>query len=373
MIGGVIVSTMLLIGAGPEGAAPGAGESPAWTVEFLDSTTITPDWTRGEHADWPATELSGIEALPRGWYMVVSDDRGKDGPPRYGFLRIDFRADPATREPRLRGVGRIDLHPFLRSDGQMFEQNIIDPESIRLIGEENRSRQFLVASEGYAMSGLGPRLYLFDQLEGGASLDLTPPEFDPTADRGIRHNRGFEALGVTPDRAWAYTANEEPLAQDEPTGLVRIIEVDLAERSVAGVFAYELGPPTLRDDPLQLGLVELVALERGRMLALERDEDGEGGFDGRLYLVETQGADDVSGVDALSAETTPVRKTLIATFSELGVPTANYEGFCFGPAVEGGRLLILVSDGDTDPANAARFTLLRLTGEGAAPPPAPRD
>lgn len=343
--------------------AAGLGAGPELGLEYLDSRTIGPDWTRGAHAAWPATELSGIESLPYGWYMVVSDDRGRDAPPRYGFLRIEYIADRKTGEPRFRGIGRVALEAFLTTEGENFPENVLDPESVRLLGEENSSRQFLVASEGYAKDGLGPRLYLFDQIGGGEPLDLTPPEFEPTGDTGIRHNRGFESLGLTPDRAWAYTANEEPLVQDEASGCVRILEVDVGAREVTRSFAYELGPATLCEDPEQMGLVELIALERGRLLALERDEDPEHGFDGRLYLVELGAGEDVSGRGALSGAPRTAAKTLLGTLSDLGVPPANYEGFCLGPAIPGGRVLILVSDGEADEANAARFVMLRLSGD----------
>jgi len=336
---------------------------PGLGLKYLDSRTIAPDWTRGANPEWPASELSGIEPLPFGWYMVVSDDRGRDGPPRFGFLRLELIGNAETGEPGLRAIGRVDMHPFLDESGKEFAPDVIDPESIRVLGEEDDSRQFLVASEGYAQEGAGPRLYLFDQIRGGAPLDVTPPEFEPSEGKGIRHNRGFEALGVTPERGWAYTANEEPLVQDEASGCVRLLEVDIGAREVTRQFAYRLGPPTLRAHPKQMGLVELVALERGRLLALERDEDGERGFDGRLYLVELDGAEDISGREALDASAPAVAKTLIGTLSEVGAPAANYEGFCLGPAFATGRLVILVSDGDTAPHRSARFTLVMLTGD----------
>ncbi|MEZ6244090.1 MAG: esterase-like activity of phytase family protein [Phycisphaerales bacterium] len=348
---GVIVASVVVLG--------GSG----FGLKYLDSQAIAPDWTRGADPTWPASELSGIEPIPHGWYMVISDDRGEEAPPRFGFVRLDFIANPATGEPSFRGIGRVDMHPLFTPEGETFKENVIDPESIRLLGEEDESRQFLVASEGYAKDGIGPKLYLFDQAKGGAPLDVTPPEFEVSEGKGIRHNRGFEALGVTPDKAWAYTANEEPLIQDEASGCVRLIEVDLNAKKATREFAYKPGPATLCEKPKQLGLVEMVALDRGRLLTLERDEDGKGGFDGRLYLVDLDGATDVSGHEALDADTSPVTKTLLGTLSETGAPSANYEGFCLGPKFATGQLVILVSDGDTEADRAARFTLLMLSGD----------
>ena len=351
-----LIPMLVLAGAGLCG--------PEWHVKRLDSATIPHDWGRGEHASIPVVELSGIEALGHGWNVAVSDDRGQTAPPRYGFLRVDFMKHPETGEPKFRSIGRVDQHLFLNEQGEPYAPNILDPESIRLLGEANQSRQFLVASEGRAKDGIGTSLILYDQVEGAEPLDLTPEKFAPDENRGIRNNRGFEALGVTPDGRWAYAANEEPLAQEEASEAVRILEIDLVTRRVTAEFAYPLGPATLSDDPKQLGLVELIAIERGRLIALERDEDGEGGFDGRLYHVEVHTSEDVASVDPLQAlPVRPAVKFRLATLSELGVPTANYEGMCLSnPHGEDGQLLILVSDNDAQEGVETHFELLLIEG-----------
>ncbi len=350
---------------------------PEWHVKRLDSASMPHDWGRGEHASIPVVELSAIEPIGRGWYVVVSGDRGETAAPRYGLMRIEFGADAETGEPRFRPLGRVDQHFFLNSAGEEFPPNTLDPESMRLLGEANLSRQFLLASEGHAKTGIGTSLLLYDQVSGSEELALTPSKFAPSESHGIAHDRGFEALGVTPDGRFAYAANEEPLMQDAGSGSVRILEIDLVTRMVTGEFAYELGPTTLNDDPKRLGLVELIAVERGRLIALERDEDGQGGFDGRLYHVDVRTSDNVAGVDPLAVvPTKPAIKHRLATLSDLGVPAANYEGMCLSNDVgEDGRLLILVSDNDAQEGVDSRFELLQIDGiRGEGPvTPTPSD
>ena len=95
------------------------------------------------------------------------------------------------------------------------------------------------------------------------------------------------------------------------------------------------------------------------MLALERSFSigaPERGYTGKLYLVQTQGATNVIGEDAIPVleedgeiefdVDAPVKKTLLADLgADFGIVVDNIEGMTLGPVLEDGRQsLIIVSD-----------------------------
>jgi hypothetical protein len=117
------------------------------------------------------------------------------------------------------------------------------------------------------------------------------------------------------------------------------------------------------------GLVALVAFGEGRLLALERSA-GQGipPLENRIYLVETAGAKDVSGIDRDLArrKETFLEKRLLWRES-LGL---NLEGLAIGPALaDGRRLLAAIADngGLGTPTQIVTFRLRGLTGPLARP------
>jgi hypothetical protein len=184
--------------------------------------------------------------------------------------------------------------------------------------------------------------------------------------RAIRRNRGLESLAIEPDGRSVWTANEEALVDDGPPSaegsgtVVRLTRLPLpgaagagapaADPALAPVFqaAYPVDPPhafvrVLAGPPLS-GLSALVALGKGRLLALERSGGpGLPPFNSRLYLVDTAAAVDVSAVEqGLSGRReTFVEKRLLWKDS-LGI---NLEGICLGPRLaDGNRALVAIAD-----------------------------
>ncbi len=228
-----------------------------------------------------------------------------------------------------------------------------------------------------------------------------PPE------KGVRHNLGFESLTVSPDGTKLFVGGEESLLQDGPTAtfehgaLCRIIEYRVGDGEIAPVaeYAYPLGPvtwPATLDDiepadvDLDVGLVELVALTETKLLALERDfiREREGERRGlnrvRIFLVDVEGATDVSGVSSLKnglknglengdefRPVRPVRKQLLLDFDDI-VPKLspafrrldNFEAMGLGPVLpDGGRSLLVVSDDNFSARQRSAFLLFSLKAE----------
>lgn len=208
--------------------------------------------------------------------------------------------------------------------------------------------------------------------QSGALLEVLPA---PPVFAARRNNRGFESLALACDQACLWTANEEALTVDGPTATptngsaVRLLRYDLAAGapSAAEQFAYLVEPMHGSFFPGgegQSGLVDLVALPDGRLLALERALAlANPVLLSRLFLVEVAGATDVSGFAALDGATyTPVTKTLLWQGS-----AANLEGLCLGPQLTGGGRALLGVIDDGDPLSLNALVSFELTGveEGA--------
>jgi hypothetical protein len=187
---------------------------------------------------------------------------------------------------------------------------------------------------------------------------------------GIRRNAGFEALSLSGSTLW--TANETGLEQDAPDEEaalygrhpVRLLRYE--RRGDAWVPAGELGylvePIERRGTGFKVrGIVDLLPLPEGGLLSLEREYVEGFGNEVQLFLVDTAGATDVSGLESLAATGwTPVRKTLLFDFGSAFEPD-NLEGMAFGPELpDGDRTLVVVSDDNFESDQVTQIVALRL-------------
>lgn len=188
---------------------------------------------------------------------------------------------------------------------------------------------------------------------------------DRLAGRGARVNAGFEALDLSGSTLW--TANETALAQDAPdearfaTHPVRLLRYDsrLDAYTPAAQYVYVLDPIERRGSGFSLrGLVDLLTLPEGGLLALEREFVEGVGTEVQLFHVSTDGATEVSGMESLAGQRyTPVRKTLLYTFEN----PDNLEGIAFGPDLpDGDRSLVVVSDDNFRAIQQTQIVALRL-------------
>lgn len=167
----------------------------------------------------------------------------------------------------------------------------------------------------------------------------------------VQSNRGLESLTYGSGTLW--TANEEALKPDGSLSTtsagswVRIQQFTGSDLSPAGQFGY-LTDPISRMSPFvtveRSGLVELLVLPGGALLALERELGGIiPRFRSRIYLLDLTGATDVSTWNSLAdGGFTPVGKTLLwqGVFG-----FSNFEGMTLGPQLtNGSQSLLLISD-----------------------------
>ncbi len=253
-------------------------------------------------------------------------------------------------------------------------QNLrLDPEAV-CVGPDGS----IFISDEY-----GPNVYRFDRTGKRIRAYALPPKFlianpnprgnlelPPGNTSGRQANRGLEGLAITPDGARLYGLMQNALIQDgalnASNGRIglnnRVLEIDVATGATRE-FVYVLNAASN-------GCNELLAVNATQFISIERD--GAGGTAARfkrLYLIDTTGATDVSGIPSLPtsglpAGVTPVAKTLLADFiNGAGIEPASFgrfqaaltqtttfdrfpeklEGLAFGPLTADGRRTILVS------------------------------
>jgi hypothetical protein len=263
-----------------------------------------------------------------------------------------------------------------------------DHEALTILANGN----FLIASEGTSREPRRPPS-IAEYGRSGDFIRLLPvrdrfvPEPNGPQTRGARGNAGFEALTLTPDYGRLFVGVETALMQDgtpatfEAGTRTRVLEYDV---STSGFeprreFAYDLEPidkvPFAPGFSIN-GLVELLALDRSTLLALERSyvEEGTGKGSGvnriRVYRISLDGATDISELDSLEgrSEVVPVTKTLLLDLSstaglspELEPSLDNFEGLAFGPPLPDGRAtLVLVSDDNFSPSQSTWFLVFAI-------------
>jgi hypothetical protein len=240
-----------------------------------------------------------------------------------------------------------------------------DGEGIALIPDG-----FIISNE------FGPSIFELDRAGGMVGEVTVPAHFTR-----ILRNRGFEALALSPDGRYLFTANESPLDGDGPQpsadagGVVRILRVDRTT-GMASEYAYRTDPIPMAGDGADRGVVEMVALSATELLVMERSFIPNVGNNVRIYRVGIGAAADVLGIDNLTDATPVVAKTLLVDLADLDdrefpeprqpQPNKildNFEALALGPALpDGRRILFVVSDDNKRDTQTARILVLAVAG-----------
>jgi predicted extracellular nuclease len=351
-LGCTFLSLVPLVASEPSGVS---------RLEYLGQANLAPA------LEVDGTLVGGLSGIAwnhsTGEYYSVSDDPGSHGSARFYRMTIDLESGRLERD----GVDVLGVS-FLKDPlGQPYEADLVDPEGIALIPGE----AIYISSEGQIEQGAGPFIRQFS-FDGDYVRDFEIPDRylhvgDPG--RGLRHNRGFESLTLTPDGRFLITATENALEQDGPEAAVgqpspsRILIFDRVTAEVTAEFFYWTEPiatPSIVDGGYEnAGLVDLLALDQQTLISVERSFSEGVGNTIQLFLVRLEGAADLSRrtqeEGGSTRATPPVSKELLLDLSELGVDLDNIEGLGFGPPLsDGRRTLVLV--GDDNFSAAAQLT-----------------
>jgi len=323
------------------------------------------------------TRVGGLSGITwnevTGDFLAISDDPGSRGPARFYRLNFEFTGDRLERD----GVTVRGVSILKDASGHPYPDARVDPEGIVWMAGVG----VFVSSEGQIKLGRPPSIHLFDT-DGNHLRDFDIPDRYFTSghsELGVRNNRAFESLTLTPDGELLITATENALVQDGPAAALnqsspaRILILDRVTGEVAAEHVYWTDPVAVAS-PVEggsenAGLVDLLALDRHHLLAVERSYTEGWGNSICLYLVDLEGAEDLSRKDAGESgpveAAEPAAKTLLVDFSDLGVDLDNIEGLAFGPSLrDGRRSLILVGDDNFNPdQQRTQFLAFAVSGE----------
>jgi hypothetical protein len=284
-----VVRVLAVVVAGLVPACSGVGRPPV-----LEPATLAGRLVFGA----ASLDLAGAVVLPHGstWAALDGDLVGGvsglafDEASGHWMAIVDDRKHPRLVAFSIAGEGTsFDVEPVGTTALELAGR----PEAPPMLDGEGLARHpdggWLVASEGDggASPRVPPGLYWFDK--AGRYLSALPvpeyylPEPDGPQRRGVRDNAAFESLTLAPAGDVLFTAAEAPLAQDDERPVfgrgsqTRVLEYEtVGGRFVPGrelVYLLDAVPgegfdfvPALG----QNGLVELLALGRGELLALER-------------------------------------------------------------------------------------------------------
>lgn len=345
-------------------AGSGAGEIVPPTVEAVARF----NWVASAPPDEPApAEISGVTPAGGDRYLAVADGRA-------ALLPLEISVDPSTGRVRRAGFGAAVP---LTGPGA----GLSDREAVAC---EPGCRAIRVAGEGPAHR---PGPWLAAHAPDGSTLEITDLSHPALAALATaRANFGFESLARRPDGGW-WAATEEAVAADGPRAdpergsTVRLLRFGPAMEPVAQ-FAYRtdpvpgpVGSPAVAVGLERSGLVDLLVLPDGTLLALERalggDPSGMAGFRIRLYRVDVSDATDVSAppfrAGLAGGDWTPAGKTLLLEL-QLGLPVSNFEAMALGPTLEdGGRSLLLFADNGGGARQSIYALRIRPADPGAGP------
>ncbi|MEV5824387.1 esterase-like activity of phytase family protein [Spirillospora sp. NPDC052242] len=339
---------LMLGGALAVPAAAAAAASPPRAAACSPSAALLGFSDALDKTTLDGTAVSGLSALAvtrPGRAVALVDNIGTTPARVYG---LSLR----THRGGLHAAAR-DVTTLKRPDGTPYTGADLDGEGLVV---EPAGRTLLVSSE------TEPSVRRFDARTGRQRAELPVPErFRVAPAGGAAANQTFEALAATRDGRTLYAGMEGSLATDAP-GVNRVLRYDRRpgrDFRPAAQYAY-------RTDP-GLGLVELVALRDGGLLALERGWTSGVGNTVRIYETSTRRATDVSDAASVPAGSPAVlRKNLLVDLVDCPPSGAtakqpqpnplldNIEGMALGgPASHGRRVLYLVSD---DNGGAAQIT-----------------
>lgn len=297
--------------------------------------------------------LSGLEQLAPGKFVAISDDKGDHGPARAYVLDTTDEAGPRVEE----------TIEFTGPAGNLIDPHHVDAEEIRVLTQPNDATPHLLyTSEGDPeASNYGSPVIVETDRQGKELRRIEPPQHhipDEAGTRGVRPNKGPEAMAVAPDGSYFVTINENALIQDGPENSLehgsrtRMTFYDIASGNVLHEYALDIDP--LYPGAIDRGVASLDFDDDGNLYMLERGFLPVSGNRAEIYRLDVSGATDVKDTPALDGTETPVSKTQVIDLSEVFEDIRdidNVEGL--DAAVPQGR-----TAQEENPARGTTFTLV---------------
>jgi hypothetical protein len=295
--------------------------------------------------------LSGVDYSNDKWCLISDDSNAS----RF------YTADIVFNNAGFTDFQFSSVVPLKNASGVNFDDGTNDPEAIRIDGD-----RIVWTSEGNINSNQPPSIN-FSNTQGvlNDTATIASRYNDFSENSGPRQNGTFEGLSLSTDNQGYWVSMELPLKQDGPAPTtvdtnshIRVAFIDKTTGIMGKEFAYKLDPvaraATLGTSFELNGVVEILAMSSTRFLFLERSFAtgyADGGYNIKIYEVDTSNATDISTIEALDTETfSPATKTLLLDFEDIRSDLTNgllynIEGMAFGPNFENGnKSLFVVAD-----------------------------
>ncbi len=352
--------------------------------------------------------LGGLSALsyypPTQTFFALSDDKGKKGPPRFYHLKLQSRKKKLNSPPQQVSYSfKVTDQVFLtRLKGLPFLP--IDPEGMAVLYNKGENPQVFVSSEGAQMPDLiqAPSLLSFNlkgewQKTWPLASVFWPQDLKQVGTWGVRENKAFEALALSPDKKYLWLATESPLHQDRihvkslsdvsvskkknqiSKQYIRFTRFKVKSQTLSSQFVYPMDSEIkLHDMQGENGLTDFLSLGNMQFLVIERAYLKNKNISGKrksdlnvvkLFLADCSPADNVFQHPSLKNKTfTPCNKQQVWDFlpsaehSQLSPASLqkykvdNLEGLALGPRVDKNTyLVVLVSDNNFNPSQKTQF------------------
>lgn len=295
-----------------------------------------------------AGQLSGLTWLGGNDWIAVADKRNE-------LLPLNVSFNPATGATTT----------ITQGAKQIIGGAVRDYEGIAFTGATRNT--LLISEEDTPAVREFSRGTLTERVDSPLA---TPAVFLPP---NLRGNLGFESLTYSQSTGSVFTANEEALVSDGAQATSAAGTTVRIQRFVpsgntftaSGQWAYKTDPihgtnSGVTDPAAQCGLSDLVVLDDGRLLTLERSVyyttflgQTVPNFESRIYVVNPTGSP--ASADLLN----PLAKTLLWSGS-LGL-SGNMEGLALGPATTNGRLVLGICDNADQSLLAGNLAAFELT------------
>lgn len=314
--------------------------------------------------------ISGLDFDPStGRYIAISDDRSEKGPARFYELDIDVSANG------LKNVEVVKRVTLLNADEKVFPKNAVDPEAIR-IGKDG----IYWSSEGGADPLIAPSVNVASPDGKFIREFRLPGEFAPTTNKtsGVRENLSFENLAISPSGN-IFVGVEAALYQDGDKpgltngSLARIVRYDSKTGEPGKQFVYPISPipqaALKADGANDNGMSDMIALDDRYMIVVERNFAQGFGNNIKLFMVDLEGATDVSGIASLARtaeRVVPARKSQVLDLRAIGLTPDNIEAISLGKAKDGTDLLVLAADNNFSGRQKTQFYAFKIAGRWTA-------
>lgn len=352
-------------------------------VKNLNGLRFLGQYILPDNTSFNGTKVGGLSSIDYnpddGLYYLISDDRSEYNAARYYTAKIFLTAKAID------SVKFQDVVFLKQKDGAVYPNkkedslHVPDPEGLRF----NRKTGAIVwTSEGerivqkdYAILE-DPSINVIQKDGLWKDSFVIPKDLHVSAkEQGPRRNGVFEGLAFADDFKTLYVNVEEPLYEDGPragtgdsTAWIRILKYNVKTKGPVAQYAYRLDPVVKEPVPKSAfeinGVPDILAVNNHQLLITERSfSTGYLTCNVRVYLVELNGAGDVSNVASLKTTPPkkPLQKRLLVNMDNLGIGVYNIEGATFGPRLPNGKQsLLFVTDDNFTGKEKTQFLLFEV-------------